>query len=271
MELAIGEEFPNSMCNVLAAPKLVILGGLELGLDGSLGSDLMWGDMMITTTPYAMATRNDDREFSDTVNWVLQSLFYGDEQGLLKDASRCQKYTSLPAHVAQLNFMNAMYCIGSYGQILKEYEEQSEVSSSDINKINYGTTGMLYATPLGEYKIKHSADVAPLNAIKNKGPLKCGVVIPDGFDGNITSSDALLGMSVDYCQAVAAGLFDGKADYVSLTTFSLDNGFVALDEGVIDLLSGGKAEKQYDFASPSLGRRGFDFSTPYYYGNEAAR
>jgi hypothetical protein len=34
------------------------------------------------------------------------------------------------------------------------------------------------------------------------------------------------------------------------------------------VLAGEKNEKKYDFASPSLEFGGFDFSTPYYYGNE---
>lgn len=51
--------------------------------------------------------------------------------------------------------------------------------------------------------------VALDDAIKDKQILHCGVLVPDGFVGDITSSDQLVGMSVDYCRGLAAALFRG--------------------------------------------------------------
>jgi len=44
------------------------------------------GDKLMTKEPLSIVTRNNDREFSDVINWVVHSLFYGEEQGMTKDA-----------------------------------------------------------------------------------------------------------------------------------------------------------------------------------------
>ena len=99
---------------------------------------------------------------------------------------------------------------------------------------------MLYAIPFGD---NTNDVVAPLDNFTNKVPLNCGVVVPSGFGRDITSSDKLVGMSVDYCRALAAALFQGGSESVNLTAFSLDDGFVALGAGVIDVLAGGKGTR----------------------------
>jgi len=173
-----------------------------------------------------------------------------------------------------LNFLNAVYCVGSYYEIC-----DVEQNNMGMNQINNGTTGMLYATPFGEMDDEDDElgdiDVTAgtlLGDIRKKGSLDCGVLIHDGFDGEITTSDKLFSMSVDYCRTLAAALFNGDSNLVNLTTYSEDDNssFVALNNGTIDILSGGRVERKHDFEnSQSVG--GVHFSTPYYYGNETSR
>jgi len=230
--------------------------------------------MLLTKEPLAIVTRNNDREFSDIINWVVQALFYGEEQGLTKNSSLCQNYTNFTSPGSDLNFMNAVYCVGNYGELISEVEQNHR----GMNQINNGTTGMLYATPFGELENEdddlEDIDVTVgtlLDDIRKKGSLNCGVVVPDGSDGEIATSDKLFGMSVEYCRTLAAALFDGDSKLVNLTTFSENDNssFVALNNGTIDVLAGGRVEKKHDFVS-SLSVGGFVFSTPYYYGNESA-
>ena len=97
------------------------------------------------------------------------------------------------------------------------------------------------------------------------------MVVPNGSGGEIVTSDKLFGMSVEYCRTLAAALFYGDSSLVNLITFSENDSssFVALNNGTIDVLAGGRVEWKYEFeSSPSDG--GFQFSTPYYYGNETA-
>jgi len=132
---------------------------------------------------------------------------------------------------------------------------------------------MLYATPYGKRAnnkddflegFDDTAAIA-LDRIEEQGWLNCGVVVPDGFNGEIATSDKLVGMSVDYCRTLAASLFKGKYNAVKLVAFldTDDSSFLALNNGTIDVLAGRRIEKVHDF-------EGFHFSTPYYYGNETA-
>merc|ERR1719379_3402690 len=76
------------------------------------------GNETLTKDPHAIVTRNTDREFSDVVNWVVQALFYGEEQGLTKDMSLCHNYSGLTStHPSELNFLNAVHFVGNYGEI----------------------------------------------------------------------------------------------------------------------------------------------------------
>ena len=262
----------NDTCNVIAALRSDLL-NLAPSVKNS-DRKFIVGNELMTKEPLAIVTRNDDREFSDIINWVVHAIFYGEEQGLSKNSSLCQNYTDLTSHhVSDLNFMNAVYCVGNYGEI-----SDGELNHMGMNQINNGTTGMLYATPFGEMDDEDDElgdiDVTAgtlLGDIRKKGSLDCGVLIHDGFDGEITTSDKLFGMSVDYCRTLAAALFNGDSNLVNLTTYSENDksSFVALNNGTIDILSGGRVERKHDFEkSQSVG--GVHFSTPYYYGNETA-
>jgi len=266
----------NGTCNVIADDRSFLLDRVTPGNETTNNGDanvVIVGDKFFTKEPLAIVTRNNDREFSDIVNWVLHALFYGEEQGLSKDASLCQNYTKLTPHnVSDLNFMNAVHCVGNYGELLN-----SSNNNRGMNQINDGSTGMLYAVPFGQlnYENDHlsifATDDTLLDSIREKGSLNCGVVVPEYFAGEVVNSSALVGMSVDYCRTLTAALFNGDHKVLNLTTFS-ENGsstFTSLDNGTIDVLAGGRVERSYDFNSlPS--HRGFQFSTPYYFGNETA-
>jgi len=261
----------NDTCNVIATDRSYLLN--LASSDENSDRKFIVGNMLLTKEPLAIVTRNNDREFSDIINWVVQALFYGEEQGLTKDSSLCQNYTNLTSHhVSDLNFMNAVYCVGNYGEIIFDGEQNNR----GMNQINNGTTGMLYATPFGELENENGDQFTSttggthLDNIRNEqGSLNCGVVVPDDFDGDIASGDKLVGISIDYCHTLAAALLNGNSEAVNLFTFSQsdNSSFLALNNGTIDVLAGGRVERKYVFeSSPSLG--GFHFSTPYYYGNK---
>jgi len=168
--------------------------------------------------------------------------------------------------------MNAVYCVGNYAEIF-----YSDNDNRGMNQINNGTTGMLFATPFGELDTEGDnpgvmeVSGTLFDKIRQKRLLNCGVVVPADFDGEIENLRELAGMSVDYCQTVAAALFYGDYERVNLITFpeSDNSSYASLDNGTIDVLAGGRVERRHDFGSPpSLG--GVQFSTPYFYGNETA-
>ena len=258
----------NGTCNVIANDRSWLLAE-TISRSGLVGGDLIVGEKLMTKEPLAFVTRNDDREFSDIINWILHALFYGEEQGLSTTSSLCQNYTTPQMAITDLHFLNAVFCVGNYGDIVFDGER----GNRGINQIN-SWTPMLYAIPFGDLEdVDESLDESGrLNDIRNDGLLKCGVNLPDyNFTGNLTNSDKLVGMKVDYCYTLASALFNGNWEAVQFVTFSenVDDSYAALDNGTIDVISGARIEKKYDFESTSLG--GFQYSTPFYYGNETGR
>ena len=265
-------------CNVIAA------GGTELReIAGGL-EDLgfAFGTKLQTTEPLAIVTRIGDQEFSDIVNWVVQALFFGEEQGLVKDLSLCQNYTNVPSQISDLNFLNAVHCVGNFVEVaFGEQAKGGDINNRRMDQINNGTSGMIYSVPFGDLELgEKDLDSAEaivgdslLGSIRKISSLNCGVVVPDNFTGNITSSDNLVGMNVEYCRTMAAALFNGNADAANIIKYKgreKDTYFAALSNGTVDVLAGASIEQKYDFAS-SVSPGGFDFSTPYFYGNETGK
>ena len=260
----------NGTCNVLANDRAYLL---EIATAmNPINQDFIVGEKLMTKEPLAVVTRKRDQEFSDVINWIVQALYYGEEQGLQKDPALCQGNTDLSSTASELNYLNAVYCVGNYGEIVFG---DAQVNRG-MNRINIGESGMLYAIPFGDLN-KDDEGVSllsigdtSLEIIKQAGSLNCGVIVPVDYD--ITESHEIVGMSVDYCRTVAAAIFHGQYNAVNLFNFSDtdSSSFAALDNGKIDVLTGARIEQRLDFRSSPL-NQGFHFSTPYYHGNSLAR
>ena len=110
--------FLNETCNVVAILKNIAAAEADLRKALENETNFFFGDRPIASQPLALVTRKGDVEFSDIVNWVVQALFYGEERGLTQDMTSCHNYTkSMSRNVSELNFMNAVYCVGNYGEI----------------------------------------------------------------------------------------------------------------------------------------------------------
>lgn len=241
-------------------------------------------------------TRNNDREFSDVVNWVLHALFFGEEQGLRQNATECignGNSTKVTQVASELNYLDAVYCVGSYAELYDFPDYRS------MNRINNGTK-MLFATPFGDldFAISKDPDLTEFGPqpdstfaeIMNNGTLNCGIVT-ETLDVNETESEGIVGMSTDCkcapisvnflfyawivshflmrfivdCRTLAAAIFYGNYKAVNLLNFSsADEAYLALQNGTVDVLTGTVVNKARDFG-------GNDFSTPYYYESGTGR
>ena len=271
-----GEELEmllEGKCNVIASIHSVLLDLLS-GMENN-SDKFVLGDKLMTKEPLAAVTQNNDQPFSDIVNWVIQALFHGEEKGITKDPEKCQSQVDYITHLSSLNFLNAVYCVGNYGEIVFNGTD----TSIGMNSINGGDSGMLYAIPFGRLDrddIGGSVSISTftlLGAIKRAGSLNCGVVVLDGLESdiNLTNTSEILGMSIDYCHALAAALFKGDYKAVNILQFSgSDTSFNALSNGAIDVLAGSKVELNRDIGLNAK-HEGFHFSSAYYFGNESAR
>jgi ABC-type amino acid transport substrate-binding protein len=251
----------NNTCNVIARDFLLLPRDAEIFGDRQFVS----GNKSMTIEPLSIVTRGDDDAFAHVVDFIVNALFYGQEQRLTKNMSRCSNNTPSAGNISDLNFMNAVYCVGNYEEVMPA----RLLDISVMNQINDGSTGMLYASPFGDLnRITGSASTPGpdrFHQIKERGYLKCGVLTPAEYPGILSSTiqdwtmDNLVGMSVDYCRAVAAAIFHGDDLAVELIPFSeedADGSIAALVGFEIDVLSRAWVKK----------RVGIHFSEPYFYG-----
>ena len=257
----------DNECNVLASEVSFIQSVASLN-EGFRNRNFTVGTKRLTKEPHAIITGNHDHAFSDAINWVVKALMFGEEQGLTKDPLRCQNSADSTTHRASdLRFLNAVFCVGNYRDIYV-----GDLAKRGMNNVNKGT-GMLYATPFGN--LDKYALISPRNGdhiassmlrkIRNETSLRCGVTVPYGYEEDIADSDKLVGLSVEYCRALAAAIYIGDMHRVQFVPFhEADNSSViALANGTIDVLVG-EVQQKWDFEVPPS-FRGLQFSTPYYY------
>lgn len=270
----ITEMLFDDSCNVIAHEKSAILNlvqsekfqGRVFMAKALNGDEYRFGEKVMSKEPLGIVTRSNDRVFSDIINWVIQVLLFGEEQGITKDATLCQNYTKLSFLVSDLDLMNAVYCVGNYEEIF-----DGEHDNRGMNKINNGT-GMLYSIPFGDLdkSITVRQKMNKMSEIRSNGILSCGVYRPSGLERSVVD-DRVLDMGVEYCSTLAAALFNGDPKKVVIVKYEESelSSYIALANGEIDVLVGATVQRKYDF-SRSSSLVGFHFSTPYYYGDEAA-
>eukprot|EP00804_Cyclotella_cryptica_P011861 CCRYP_015352-RA/>CCRYP_015352-RA protein AED:0.24 eAED:0.24 QI:1177/1/1/1/1/0.83/6/837/490 len=259
------EMLENNTCNVLAAERLQILKIFHSRNNASVPNEYVIGNDTFTNDPLAIVTRNNDREWSDIVNWVVQSLVFGERHGLTRDNALCETEAVASTVLSKQSFLKAVYCVGNYKEIF--YKDQlGTVFRPDINNLNNGT-GMLYAIPLGNPTTPSIKSDTMILDIRNRGRLHCGTIVQDGYSVNISNVKSLYGMGVRYCQSLSAAILNGDSSAVNFVPFTNgESALSALANGTIDVLVGLKADFNSDFGNSSA--EGVTFSMPYYYGNE---
>eukprot|EP00804_Cyclotella_cryptica_P018126 CCRYP_005904-RA/>CCRYP_005904-RA protein AED:0.17 eAED:0.17 QI:0/0/0/1/0.66/0.5/4/0/468 len=263
------ELFYMDICNVVASGHLDLINKQKAGI---IDSTYAFGKKVFTNDPLAFVTRPDDPECSDIVNWATQALFYGERQGITKNSSMCQRSTStLNAKWTELNYLNAVYCVGNYAELYNG-SELAVFERTAINTINNGTA-MLYAIPYGNLDNENGKMFDSVSktfaTIKRRDSLNCGLLVMDGYsEDDITESERLFGMGVSYCQTLASSMLHGNA--VNFTAFQNDDvALKALNYETIDVLLGVSADMSRNFGSRGLG--GVSFSTPYFYGYQTGK
>lgn len=293
----IFQRFRNGTCNVIAGDRQAT----SLQMDAANLSNYIVGANTFTNEPLAIVTRSDETEWSDIVNWVVQSLFYGERQGLVQNALLCEK-DRLSTIPSKLDYRKAVYCVGNYGEIYARGFGSSD-NRSNINRINNGTgeyshelpflmllrcianaiclaflsPEMLYVTPFGILSSEDAEDepesvsTSLLHDLSKKDELNCGVVAQNGcHENDLMKPKNICGMSVSYCVTLAASIYNGDVHAVNLTHFNdYEKALSYLSNNVVDVLVGLPADLNFDFGTAS--RKGVTFSMPYYYGNETGK
>jgi len=170
----IHSSFVTGSCNVIAGEQFQIAESIVRNLGYSGDYDL--GLEVLSKEPIALATRSDDVEWSDFVNWILQSLIAAEDANISQETAALIKETAAFGEGSpySLAFRNAVQAVGSYADL---YERNLEtiLARPAVDLINKGITGQLYALPFGDLDVTpESPEISnTLVLIRNRGFLKC--------------------------------------------------------------------------------------------------
>ena len=261
------ELYLEGACNVVASSRFDLLNCKQERGD-VMDDTFIILDEIFNSDPLSYVTRPNDHEWSSIANWVVQSLFFGERRGITANESLCQNSTNinLNADWSELNFINAVYCVGNYAELYND-SEPSQYNRTAVNTINNGTA-MVYVIPYGNLDNANDMfyDISKTYAkIKSRNRLNCGLLIQDGYNENDPiASNGLFGLGVRYCQSLASSMLDGNLYGVDFKVFETAKPLlVALNNGTVDVLLGIAADLSLNFGDENLD--GVVFSLPYYY------
>ena len=227
-------------------------------------TDYEVGSAVHSKEPLAIVTRADDVQFSDFVNWVLQSIMAAEE---LRDNRG--SIAELPTHTYfgdrhELMFHDAVAVVSDYGALYLLHLEQYH-PRSDVNRIN-GKTAAMFAVPFGNLSpsILPNVSGGTLSVIRERGFLKCGISSVAIFAELDPTRNEWTGLDVDFCKALSAAIFDG-AVHVRYDVISPSERFLALHQGDVDVLARETTHTlERDVQEPTT-ESGFTFSPPNFF------
>ena len=240
----IYSDFINGKCNVFAT-----VGVLQheqnirdLGYTGEFTSSTI----VHSKEPLSIMTRQDDVEFSDFVNWVLNALITAEAYNITQESIMMEDNSNFPTTTDVFGsnytniFQNAIATVGNIGEL---WDRTFPGSRPIVNTINNGSTGLLYSFPFGDTtlggrsslssssttttttKTDTRSSSSTLEAIQTRKMLRCGIVgnrpgfathqqqpqinnsTSNGTDKISTSSNDWDGMDIDMCRGIAAATF----------------------------------------------------------------
>jgi len=222
----------NGTCNVVSHEKTVLVGMKRILRTIYKNTDpFMIGNNTFSKEPLAIVTREDDPEWSDFVNYVLQALWVAERDNITQSTADLFGNTSLFANPKM--FQNAIRAVSNYAELFDRHYRGFLDSRHGLNLL-YATTnndddnnntngesysspssqiggGLIYALPFGDIS-KNGTNLIPdggtLQTILNRGRLICGIQ-PDrkGFAEYNNETQQWTGMDADYCRALSASIF----------------------------------------------------------------
>ena len=173
---ALFSSFKNGFCNVIAAEKISIAESVVRN-QGYL-DDYALGTKVHSKEPLAMVTRDDDPEWSDFVNWVLQGLLAAEEEGVTSRTANIISPTNVFGERFSRMFLNAVRIVGNYAEIYRRNLEPI-LPRPVPNYINNGTgtTGLIFSFPYGSLEPIGEGPTlnGTLETIRERGLLRCGI------------------------------------------------------------------------------------------------
>ena len=121
-EQAIESLLPGGDCNAIIAGDVEVVKSAlwDLGYEGNYTV----GSNRFSKDPLALATRQDDPQFTSFVNWIVSATFYAEERGIVQENARDMPSVSLFGPLYRRMLADAIQSVGNYGEI---YERNLEL------------------------------------------------------------------------------------------------------------------------------------------------
>ncbi|CAB9503210.1 extracellular solute-binding protein [Seminavis robusta] len=287
---AIRAGLADGGCNIAAFEGISILE--KYARDAGYVGDYEIGTQCFSKEPLGAVMGQSDQEFTAFVNSVLQALFAAEQHNITQAESDMMPQTSVFGEEYEEMFRRAIRASGNFGEIyerhfvstpprgslssinngafgeIHEPHFASTLPRGSLNSINNGASGLLYSHPFGiiDYQRDESDFGTTMAAILDRGVVHCGVRYSrPGFATTTKEKNAPLGVDVDYCRAIAAGLFSGPNRVVLVELTNSTDAFAKLASGEVDVVAGA-TWKLENFRDPKTGVV-YSFSKPYFYGS----
>jgi hypothetical protein len=179
-------QFVAGFCNVIAGEQFDIAEKLvrDRGYTGGYG----YGKSIHSKEPLCIVTNDDDAEWSDFVNWVLEGVLAAEDQVISSNTANRIPLTMVFGEAFQNMFRNAVKIVGNYGEVYdRNLQELLPRPVPDL--INPGDSGLIYSFPFGSLAALGEGAVigGTLEKILQRGFLRCGVSIR-GFFAELNSA-----------------------------------------------------------------------------------
>jgi len=256
----------GTLCNVIASDQPVV-SKLVVDRKGSHGLHEV-GTRLYSKEPLAIVTRNDDPEWVDFVNWILQSLIEAEKRGITQKTAHGMHTTDVFGEKYKDMFVNAIGAVGNYGEIYSRHMEKV-IPRQGLNLISTGTSGLLYSHPFGSPgEASHGREEGgTLDKVYERGYLKCGILVrsDSGRVSNETQTKSTFGK--EFCYALSAATFQDYSEetknkktkiFIMNTTEGLD----LINQDEVDVVSLVTVNLANDVT------RKLSFSQPIYYDSE---
>ena len=190
-----------------------------------LGPGYVTGQTALYYEGLSLVTRDDDAQWSDMINMVLQSLMVAEEKGITQSTASQFMTTHVFGDKYTNIFRNAISAHGNYGELYERYFEPviSRRTLPGINQLNNGSSPLLRSPEIGT----GVSDLGPepiagglLERITKRGYLICGVSeTTTGLAEYDVDMATWHGLDVDFCRVLASSLFFGSTAFDEIIVF----------------------------------------------------
>ena len=283
------DKLQTGICNVVAAEPHFLLE------TENMFGDREWkmGTKILSQVPLSHVTRQDDTEWSMLANMAINAFIIAETNPAPQQIA--QELDGIPSNIESIGDDDATYqmdidFVPMMLSLISEFSDYGGVYESHIQALippgfgynavydKYRSSGLLMSYPFGNLNElgPRPAKGGTLDSILSRGYLICGIIPGRGpwFASPSSSTtgkgyaDDWTGFDVNFCQAIAASLFNGdgkKIVFVAMESF--EEAYKALDEEDVDVVAGARVTLQAMFQEPTTGKR-FAFSSPYFYDND---